>query len=66
MPQPDPPGAALTNYLGEGILAPERQVALARAWLAAGGDTVTPVSRVTVLRPMVSARVPRDDVAVAE
>ena len=59
------------NYttLDEGAdeaLAPERQLALARAWLTAGGDTGTPVRRVTVLRPVVSARVPRHHVSIRE
>ena len=43
----------------------EHQLALARAWLAAGG-AMTQVRRVTVLRPVVSARVPGYDVAVPE
>ena len=47
-------------------LDPERQIALARAWLAAGGDGVTQVHRVTVLAPVGSARIPRDDVAIPE
>lgn len=58
--------AESANYPDGALLAPERQLALARAWLAACGDTVTQARRVTVLRPVVSARVPRHDVSIPE
>ena len=54
-----------TNYLADGFLAPELRLAIARAWLAAGG-AMTQVRRVTVLRPVISARVPGHDVAIPE
>ena len=50
----------------DATLAPESRLALARAWLAAAGDSVTQVRRVTVLRPVISARVPRHHVPVGK
>src|SRR4029077_9606368 len=57
---------ALAPHDDEVLLDPERQLALARAWLAADQDTVTQARHVTVLRPVISMAVPRHDVAVAE
>ena len=51
------------NYLA---MEPEHQIDVARAWLAADHDTVTQLHRVTVLAPIGSARIPRNDIAVPE